>query len=102
MVDQIMSIESQRRLSPVAARQSALKARADAWTQFQSVVSKFRDAAAALQKSTAFDVFTANASKSPTTSRDLVAVSAATGAAPGTYGVEVLSTARAEKLGGAV
>ncbi|MHB1298122.1 MAG: flagellar filament capping protein FliD [Gemmatimonadaceae bacterium] len=102
MVDQIMSIESARRYNPVAARQAALRAQGDAWKAFQGLAMKVRDAARAMRDGSAFDVFTSTATKSGTSGRDLVAVSAASGAAPGTYAVEVLALARAEKLGGAV
>ncbi|HYV99065.1 MAG TPA: flagellar cap protein FliD N-terminal domain-containing protein, partial [Gemmatimonadaceae bacterium] len=100
MVDQIMQLESQRRLDPVTARQTALNKRADAWHQLQGLVAKFRDAADALRSTTSFDQFAASAAKSPSTSRDLVGVSASSRATPGNYDVEVVATARAEKIGG--
>ncbi|MFI5309593.1 MAG: flagellar filament capping protein FliD [Gemmatimonadales bacterium] len=102
MVDQIMTIESQRSLDPVTAQQADAQKRADAWKQFQGIAATFRDAAAALRDPGAFDVFTANASASPTSGRNLVSATAASGATPGTYSVEVLAQARAEKLSGDV
>ena len=102
MVDQIMQNEAAQQVSPITAQQTAATKRADAWSQFMGVLSKFRDAATALSKASAFDVFSATAGASPATNRALVSASASTGAVPGTYGVEVLSLARAEKLSGAI
>ncbi len=102
MVDQIMQNETAQQVGPIATQQTAATKRADAWSQFMGVLSKFRDAATALSKPSSFDLYTATAANSPTTSRAVVAATAGTGAAPGSYGVEVLSLARAEKLSGSV
>lgn len=102
MVDQIMTNETSRLITPVTTRQTALTTQADAWKQLQTIVTKFRDAAAALRLASSFNVFSAVATKSPSTSRDLVAVSAGADAAPGIYSVDVLATARAEKISGAI
>lgn len=102
MVDQIMQIEQSTELDPVTAKQQAAQAQAQAWTSFQGVLGKFRDAATALRDPSSFDVFTATADKSSTSSRDLVSATAATGASPGTFSAEVLQLARAEKIGGNV
>lgn len=102
MVDQIMQADTARELTPVANRQTALQAQSDGWNSFESVVTKFRDASAILRDPTSFDSFTASANKSATSSRDLVSATAATGASPGSYSVEVLSLAKAAKISGTV
>jgi len=100
LIDQIMKAEQTRTLDPVTARQMALTRQATAWTTFQGLAAKVGTTAAALRDPTSFDALAASATRSATTSRDLVAATAATGASPGSYGIEVLALARAEKLGG--
>ncbi|MBI1809672.1 MAG: flagellar filament capping protein FliD, partial [Gemmatimonadetes bacterium] len=102
MVDQIMQVEQATELDPVTAKENAAQAQSQAWTTFQGVLGKFRDAANALGASSAFDVYTATADKSPTSSRDLISATATTGASTGTFSAEVLQLARAEKIGGNV
>jgi flagellar hook-associated protein 2 len=101
LVDQIMQVEAARRFTPLATRQGSLRAQSDAWRQFQTVATTFRDAARRLQASSSFDVFRTAIGKTAT-GRDVATVTAGERAQPGSYALEVLSTARAEKLGGAV
>lgn len=101
LVDQIMEVEATRRFNPLANRQAALRNQADAWRQFQGVAGTFRDAARRLQQLSTFNVFRTTVGRTAT-GRDVATVSAGERAQPGTYALEVLSTARAEKLGGAV
>lgn len=101
MIDQIMNIEAGRRFTPVANRQGQLRSASEAWKKFQDISVKVRDASRALQNATAFDSFKSSLIK-PASGRELVSVSAGTGAAPGSYGIEVMATAQSEKLGGAV
>lgn len=100
LIDQIMNAERVRTLDPVTARQTLLNKQSAAWTTFRGLADKVRTTAAALREQTSFDALSASATRSGTTSRDLVPATAGTGASPGTYGVEVLAVARAEKLGG--
>ncbi|MCX5762926.1 MAG: hypothetical protein NTW72_15730, partial [Gemmatimonadetes bacterium] len=102
MVTQIMAAESKRTLDPLTTRQTALTNAASAWTEFQAVAGKFRDAAKTVRDATAFSTFSASASNSATTSRALVSLSTSATAAPGSYSLEVQQLATAEKLGGAV
>ena len=102
MVDQIMAAESARTLSPVQKRQAALQSQSTAWHQFQSVVGQFKTAASALRDPSSFDLFQAKAAKSASSSRELLGVSATTGAVPASYSVEVMSLAKAEKVSGNV
>lgn len=99
MIDQIMSLEKARKLDPITAQQTKDQARLAAWQSYGDVIAKVRDAAAALQKATAFNVFAATAGKSPTTGLSVISATASSGAVPATYQIEVQDLARAEKLG---
>jgi flagellar hook-associated protein 2 len=102
LITQIMQGEQQTQLDPVTAQQTAAQAQNAAWTQFQTVVSTFRDSAAAIADPSLFDELTATDTKSPTSGQELVTATAAAGAAPGTYGVEVLGLAASQKVSGAM
>jgi flagellar hook-associated protein 2 len=102
LLDQIMRIDTQRRLDPVKARQSLAEQRVEAWKKYQTLVTKFRDASRALRDSSAFASFKASGGISASTARTLVTASAGVGANPGTVSVEVLDLARANKVSGAV
>ena len=102
MVDQIIALESKRVVTPLLTRQNALNSAATAWTEFQGVVGRFRDAARAVRDANTFGALTATAGTSATTSRNLVSVSADATAVPGSYSVEVQQLAMAEKIGGTV
>jgi flagellar hook-associated protein 2 len=102
MVTQIISIESQRTVTPLQTRQTALTSAASAWTEFQTVVARFRDTAKAIRDGTTFNTFATSAGASPSTSRALVSLSADATANPGAYSIEVQQLASAEKLSGAV
>lgn len=102
LVDQLVSLDKQRKLDPVTARTTLAQNQATAWTTYQSLAVKFRDASNALRDSSAFGAFTVTGGTSVATGRTLVSASASNGAAPGNYAVEVLDVARANKLSGAV
>jgi flagellar hook-associated protein 2 len=100
LVDQIMKAETSRALDVVSARKAKVSQAADSWGKFQTLAATLRDAAATLRAPDAFNVFSATAAKTPDGTTLLTASSGAT-ADPGAYSVEVLATARAEKLGSA-
>lgn len=102
MVDQIIALESKRAVDPITTRQTTLNSAASAWTEFQTIAGKFRDAAKTVRDATAFTTFSTSAGTSPSTNRTLVALTADSTAAPGTYSLEVQQLASAEKLGGAL
>lgn len=102
LVDQIMDIESARRLTPLQTRQTLSEKRVETWTAYQGLMTKFRDAARALNNSADFASFTVGGGTSGATGRTLLTASASSGASPGSFGVEVLDLARANKLSGAV
>ncbi len=100
LVDQIMSIETSRRLVPLQNRRTLAQSRIDAWSKYQSLVTRFRDTARALRDSSAFAAFTVAGGTSTVSGRTLVTATAGAGANPGTHTVEVLGLARSNKLSG--
>jgi flagellar hook-associated protein 2 len=102
LLDKIMRIETQRRLDPVKARQSLAEQRVEAWKKYQTLVTKFRDSSRAFRDSSVFASFKVSGGTSPSTARTLLTASASVGANPGTFSVEVLDLARANKVSGAV
>ncbi len=102
LIDQIMSVDSQRQLDPVNNRITSQKSQISAWTTYQGLVAKLSDAASSLKSGTGFGVFQAAASNSDTSGRALVGVTASSAATPGNYKVEVVDLARAAKLSGTV
>jgi flagellar hook-associated protein 2 len=99
MIDQIMQLEQSRTLDPITTQETADKTKLAAWQSYNDVVSKLGDASSTLRDGSAFTSFQANATTSPTSGRTLVSATAASGAIPATYKVEVDDIARAEKLG---
>lgn len=102
LIDQTIAAEKARTVGRVQTRISDQEKRKTAWTSFQALVTTFRDAARALRDGSAFGTFTAAVGASTASGRTLLAATASSAAAPGTYKVQVDSLARAEKLSGAV
>jgi flagellar hook-associated protein 2 len=100
MVDQIMAIETSRKLTPVTDKKDTAQKRFDAWGSFSSLVATFRDSVKALRDGSAFSSFKVNASASPASGRALVSATASATATAGNYSVEVDDIARANKLSG--
>lgn len=100
LVDQIIQIEASRKLVPIQDKQSTEQKRYDAWSSFSALVATFRDALKGLRDGSAFGAFKVAASASPSTGRALVSATASTSATPGSYSVEVIDIARANKLSG--
>ncbi|HEX6037812.1 flagellar filament capping protein FliD [Longimicrobium sp.] len=101
MIDQIMAAEEARRLTPIQTQVTAQQKRADAWNSFSSVVSRLRSTALRVQDGSAFGALRTTVTAGNGTRAGFTA-SAGASAAAGTYGVEVLETAKAEKLSGRV
>jgi flagellar capping protein FliD len=98
MIDQIMQLETSRKIAPLANRADALSARKAAWSTFDGLLTKVSDASKALRDGSAFGAFRVTAGSSPTTGKPLLSASASTAAGPGTYSVEVRSNATQQKL----
>lgn len=99
LVDQIIAVETSRKLVPVTDKQTTAQKRYDAWGAFSSLVVKFRDAARVLRDGSAFGVFKVNAAASPS-GRALVTATASALASPAQHSIEVVDVARANKLSG--
>ena len=100
MVDQLSKIDQARELDPITAAIAKSERQSDAWTSYQTVAGKLSTALASLRDGTAFDAFQVATDTSKTTGRALLSATAQSGVAPGSYQVEVLDIARAEKLSG--
>ena len=69
LVDQLMTIEAQRKLDPVTARQTLAQKQIVAWSSLQSLATKFRDASKALRDGAAFSTFKVSGGASATRRR---------------------------------
>lgn len=102
LVDQLVAAEKARIVTPLQTQITAADKRKTAWNELAALVTKLQEAGNALKLGTAFTNFTAAVSPSSQTNRTLVSASASAAARPGSYKVEVVDLARAEKLSGAV
>ncbi len=102
LVDQLAAADTARTVTPLQTRITAAEKRKTAWTELTALVTKLQDTGNALKLGSAFTNFAANASPSSQTNRTLLSTSANASARPGSYRVEVVDLARAEKLSGAV
>src|SRR5687767_12875269 len=100
MIDQIMKLESARKIDPITQQISQQGARSKAWTSYQGLVTKLKEASATLRAGTAYGSFKVNVPVSATSGRTLFSATASTSAVPGTYQVEVAALAKSEKLSG--
>ncbi len=102
LVDQLSAADTARTVTPIQTQITAAEKRKTAWNELTGLVTKLQDAGNALKLGTAFTNFLASASPSSQTNRTLLSTSANAAARPGSYRVEVVDLARAEKLSGAV
>lgn len=101
LVDQMIQVES----APATAIQSRIdkaNAQISAYKSYSGLLSTLETAAKALRDGSAFQNVLATVSNATGASgRSVMSASASAGAAPGSYAVQVLQTAQAEKLSGA-
>jgi flagellar hook-associated protein 2 len=102
LVDQLSAADTARTVTPLQTQISTAEKQKTAWNELAGLVGKLQDAGNALKLGSAFTNFAATASPSSQTNRSLVSTSASAAARPGSYRVEVVDLARAEKLSGAV
>lgn len=98
MIEQIVRLESTRRLTPVTTRIRAREAEKGDWGKYRDLLTAFGSAASKLQDGASLSVLQASAQVSPSTGRELLSVSASSTAQPGTYQVGVVSLASAQKV----
>ena len=99
IVDQLVSLDEARTVTPLTAQITKRTAQKTAWIKFQGLTEKMNDSARALRAG-GIGGYLATASLSPGTGRSLVGVSATGAASPGKYKVEVLQLAQAAKVSG--
>ena len=101
LVDQMIQVES----APATTMQSRIdsyNAQIGAYKSYSGLLSTLETAAKSLRDGTAFQNVLATVSNATGASgRSVLSASASSGAAPGSYAVQVLQTAQAEKLSGA-
>lgn len=102
LVDQLAAADKARTVTPLQTQITGADARKKAWSELSGLVTKLQDSGNALKLGAAFTNFAATASPSSQTNRALLTSSATAGARPGSYRVEVVDLARAEKRSGAV
>jgi len=102
LVDQLVAADKARSVTPIQTRISGAEKQKTAWTEMASLVQKLQDAGTALKVGTSFSNFAATVSPSSQTNRTLLSSSTTAAARPGSYRVEVVDLARAEKLSGSV
>jgi flagellar hook-associated protein 2 len=98
MIDQIMTMESARRLTPITSNADAQAKRKEAWGTANTLMGKISDATASLRDGSAFSAYTVAAQPSPTSGNALLSATTTVAANPGTYQVEVRALAKQEKL----
>lgn len=99
MIDQIMKLEAARTVTPLSNRVSTQNARIEAWKTYEGLVSKLKSASLALRNGDSFGIYNATAGTSAA-GRALISATTSASATPGSYRVEVIELARAEKLNG--
>ena len=102
LVDQLAAVEAAQTVTPLQTQVSDAEKRKTAWNSLTALVTKLQDAGNSLKLGSAFTTFAASASPSSQTNRTLLTSTANASALPGSYRVEVVDLARAEKLSGAV
>ena len=102
LVDQLAAADKARSVTPLQTQITAADKRKTAWNELSGLVQKLQDAGNALKLGSAFTNFAATVSPSAQTNRTLLTTTASAAARPGSYRVEVVELARAEKLSGSV
>jgi flagellar hook-associated protein 2 len=100
LVDQLIAVDTTTQLTPVTDQSTAKTATMNAWTSYGTAVSTVLTTVKGLADGTAFGAVGVTAPNSSLTSRTLLTATATTTATPGTYDVQVLSIAAAQKLSG--
>lgn len=101
IVDQLATINSTRDLDPITAQITANQTKTAAWNNYRSLAQSLSDAAKGFKDGTATSTLQVGGGTSATSGRALFSATASSTAIPGSYQVEVLGIAQAEKLSGA-
>src|SRR4051812_20579877 len=101
LVDQIVKMETTRRLDPLTKSRAADGVTVSAWASYQGIVTALRDASAKIASQSALGAASA-AVGTTAAGRSLLTAAATSGATPGSYSIQVDALATAEKLQSAV
>ncbi len=99
LIDQMMNLESARKLTPLKTQVGDQQGRRIAWTTYESLLNKLKSAATPMRDRSAFSVLQTSVGTSAT-GKALLTASASPSATPGSYSVEVISMAKADKVSG--
>lgn len=100
LVDQLITIQSQPGVA-MQARITSEQAQLSEYKNYSGLLSNLETATSPMRSGTAFQGVTANVSNATAANgQTILSASAASGASPGSYAVQVLQTAQAEKLSG--
>ena len=102
LIDQLIQVDTTNQITPITTRITAAQKKQDAWTSFGTAMSTLQATLKTLKDGTAFTGLTVNVPASASTGKGLLTAATSTGAVPGSYGVQVLSTASAQTLSGNV
>lgn len=100
LIDAVIQSDTANTLTPVKNKVSADNAAIAAWTQYGQLASALNASMMNLANGSAFTALAVTGGTSPTSGAALVTASATSSAAPGNYGVQVLSLASAQQLSG--
>lgn len=100
LIDQIVALDTQRKLDPIARQINLQEKRREAWTTFQGLLDGVKSAAASLRDGSAFGKFSVTAGTTSVSDRKVFSATASSAAAPGSYEVQVMKLAKNEKLAG--
>lgn len=102
LVDQLIAVDTAQQLTPITNSSASKTATMNGWTQYGTAAATLLTSVSGLANGSAFGAVGISAPNSATTGRTLLTASAAATATPGTYNVQVLSTAAAQQLSGNV
>ena len=99
MIDQLMAVE-RKPVDLVTAQQTKTTGKLTEWQTANTKLIALQSAASSLQKPASFQLFSPSMSTDSTTFKasDLLSVTTAATAAPGTYGLKITNLAQAQKL----
>lgn len=102
LIDQLIQVDTTNQITPITAKITADTNKSSAWSSFGTAVTTLQTTLKGLTDGTAFNALTVSAPVSASTGRSLLSATTTSAAQPGTYGVQVLSTAAAQQLSGNV
>ena len=100
LIDQLIAADTANQLTPLQDTEKSDTAASGAWTTYGQLASSLNSAVLNLSNGAAFNAFSVSGGTSPVSGASIVSASATASAAPGSYGVQVLSLAQAQQLSG--